>query len=71
MMQHFLQGIILNILFRLILIIWGIFFKIQFMPPSGLGDGSVVVGSLFIVTPIVCVGSVLGPCFVIQYFMSG
>ena len=25
---------------------------------------------LFIVVPIVCVGSVFGPCFVIQYFVS-
>ena len=28
--------------------------------------GSVVIDSLFIVAPIVCVGSVFGPCFVIQ-----
>ena len=32
--------------------------------------GSVVVDSLFIVTPIVCGGSVFGSCFVIQYFVS-
>ena len=34
------------------------------------GDGSDVVDSLFIVAPIVRGGSVFGPCFVIQYFMS-
>ena len=26
--------------------------------------------SLFVVAPIVCVGFVLGPCFVLQYFVS-
>ena len=31
---------------------------------------SVVVDSLFIVAPIVCLGSVFGPCFVMQYFDS-
>ena len=29
-----------------------------------------VVDSLFIVAVIVCGGSVFGPCFVIQYFVS-
>ena len=34
-------------------------------------DGvGVVVDSLFIVPLIVCGDSVLGPCFVIQYFVS-
>ena len=32
--------------------------------------GCSVVDSLFIVAPIVCWGSVFGPCFVIHYFMS-
>ena len=27
------------------------------------GDGSIVVDSLFIVAPIICGGSVFGPCF--------
>ena len=35
-----------------------------------LGCGSVFVDLLFIVAPIVCGGSVFGPCFVIQYFVS-
>ena len=36
------------------------------------GGGSAVVDLLFIVAPIVCVGggSVFGPCFTIQYFVS-
>ena len=34
------------------------------------GGGSVVVDFLFIVVPIVCWGSVFGPCFVIKYFVS-
>ena len=29
-----------------------------------------VVDSLFIVAPIVCGGSVVGPCLVVQYFVS-
>ena len=33
------------------------------------GGGSVVVDLLNIVAPIVCEGSVFGPCFVIQYFV--
>ena len=32
--------------------------------------GEIVVDLLFIVAPIVCGGSVFGPCFVIQYFVS-
>ena len=38
-------------------------------PPSGfdccpfLGGATVIVDSLFIAAPIVCVGSVFGPCF--------
>ena len=35
-----------------------------------LNGGSVVVDSLFIVAPIVCVGFVLGPCFFMLYFVS-
>ena len=31
---------------------------------------SVVVDSLFIVAPIVCVFFVFGPCFVVQYLVS-
>ena len=31
--------------------------------------GSAVVYLLFIVAPIVCVRLVLGPCFVLQYFV--
>ena len=31
---------------------------------------SVVVYSLYIIAPIVCVGFVLGPCIVMQYFVS-
>ena len=34
------------------------------------GGGSVVVDLLSLVVPIVCWGSVSGPCFVIQYFVS-
>ena len=34
---------------------------------SALRGGSVVGDSLFVVLPIVCGGSVFGPCFVIQY----
>ena len=34
------------------------------------GGGSFVVDSLFIFAPIVCGGSVICPCFVIQYSMS-
>ena len=36
---------------------------------AALGGGHVVVESLFIVVPIICGGSVFGPCFVIQYFV--
>ena len=32
--------------------------------------GSVVVESLFIDAPIVCGGTVFGPCFVMQYLVS-
>ena len=41
--------------------------------PSGFlveGGGSVVVDPLLINAPIVCRGSVSGPCFVIQYLLS-
>ena len=31
------------------------------------GAGSFVVDLLFIVAPIICEGSVFGPCFVVQY----
>ena len=31
---------------------------------------SVVVDSLFVVAPIVCVGFVLGPCFVMWFIVS-
>ena len=34
------------------------------------GGYNVVVDALFIAAPIVCGGSVFGPCFVIQYFVS-
>ena len=46
------------------------------MRPSGIGfcpvygGGYVVVDLLFIVAPIACWGSVFGPCFIIQYFVS-
>ena len=33
-------------------------------------SGSVVVDLLFNVAPIVCVSSVFGSCFVIQYFVA-
>ena len=36
---------------------------------SILGGGSGVVNSLFTVAPIVCEGSVFGPCFVIHYYV--
>ena len=36
----------------------------------GLGRGFVGVDLLFIVATIVCGGSVFGPCFDIQYFVS-
>ena len=35
-----------------------------------IGGGSVLVDSLFIVAHFVCGDFVLGPCFVIQYFVS-
>ena len=44
--------------------------------PSGLGccpflgGGSVVVESLFIVAPIVCIGSVFGPSMLIQLILA-
>ena len=37
---------------------------------SILSGGSGVVDSLFTVAPVVCEGSVFGPCFVINYFVS-
>ena len=37
--------------------------------PPFYGGGYVFVDSLFIFAPIVCGGSVIGPCFVIQYFI--
>ena len=41
-------------------------------PPTPIPSqcGSIVVGSLFIVAPIVCDGLMFGPCFVVQYFVS-
>ena len=50
--------------------------KIHLSSSGGLGccsfksDGSVVVGSMFIVGSIDCWGSELNPCFVMQYFVS-
>ena len=35
-----------------------------------LGSGSVVADSLFVFAPIVCGGSVFGPCSGMQYFSS-
>ena len=34
------------------------------------GGSVVIVDSLFNVAPIVCGGSVFGPCFVVQYIVS-
>ena len=35
-----------------------------------LGDGSVVVDSLFIIAAVVCGSSLFGLCFVLQYLVS-
>ena len=37
---------------------------------QGNGGSSILVDSLFFVTFIVCMGSVVGTCFVIQYSQS-
>ena len=49
---------------------WNVFGPRWLRLLSVLGCGSVFVDLLFIVAPIGFGGSVFGPCFVIQYFVS-